>query len=114
MITDLCPLKRMSFDLLERFRTLAPRYDVVLCDIWGVVHDGITAFAEACDALVRFRRGGGTVILITNAPRPSEWVARQLDKLRVPADAYDGVASSGDVTRAEVAARGGVVFHIGP
>ncbi len=102
------------FTIAERFRTLAPRYDVVLCDIWGVVHDGVTAFAEACDALARFRRGGGTVILITNAPRPSEWVARQLDKLRVPADAYDGVASSGDVTRAEVAARGGAVFHIGP
>jgi HAD superfamily hydrolase (TIGR01459 family) len=103
-----------SFQFAENFRTLAPRYDVVLCDIWGVVHDGVTAFAEACDALARFRRDGGTVILVTNAPRPSEWVARQLDKLRVPADAYDGVASSGDVTRAEVAARRGAVFHIGP
>jgi HAD superfamily hydrolase (TIGR01459 family) len=79
-----------------------------------VVHDGVTAFADACDALARFRREGGTVVLVTNAPRPSEWVARQLDKLRVPADAYDAVASSGDVTRSEVAARRGVVFHIGP
>jgi HAD superfamily hydrolase (TIGR01459 family) len=103
-----------SFRFTENFRTLAPRYDVVLCDIWGVVHDGVTAFADACDALARFRREGGTVILVTNAPRPSEWVARQLDKLRVPVDAYDGVASSGDVTRAEVAARRGAVFHIGP
>src|ERR1700759_1348659 len=103
-----------SFTFTENFRTLAPRYDVVLCDIWGVVHDGVTAFAEACDALARVRREGGAVILVTNAPRPSEWVARQLDKLRVPADAYDGVASSGDVTRAEVAARRGAVFHIGP
>jgi HAD superfamily hydrolase (TIGR01459 family) len=102
------------FTLAEHFRTLAPRYDVVLCDIWGVVHDGITAFPDACDALARFRRGGGTVVLVTNAPRPSEWVARQLDRLRVPADAYDGVASSGDVTRAVVAARRGAVFHIGP
>jgi HAD superfamily hydrolase (TIGR01459 family) len=102
------------FTVAERFRTLAPRYDVVLCDIWGVVHDGVTAFGEACDALARFRLDGGTVILVTNAPRPSEWVARQLDRLRVRADAYDGVASSGDVTRSEVAARGGVVFHIGP
>ena len=102
------------FTVAERFRTVAPRYDVVLCDIWGVVHNGVTAFGEACDALARFRRDGGTVILVTNAPRPSEWVARQLDRLHVPADAYDGVASSGDVTRSEVAARGGAVFHIGP
>jgi HAD superfamily hydrolase (TIGR01459 family) len=103
-----------SFAIAEGFRNVAPRYDVVLCDIWGVVHDGVTAFADACDALARFRREGGTVILVTNAPRPSEWVARQLDRLHVPADAYDGVASSGDVTRAEVAARGGAVYHIGP
>jgi HAD superfamily hydrolase (TIGR01459 family) len=103
-----------SFAIAEGFRSVAPRYDVVLCDIWGVVHDGVTAFADACDALARFRREGGTVILVTNAPRPSEWVARQLDRLHVPADAYDGVASSGDVTRAEVAARGGAVYHIGP
>jgi HAD superfamily hydrolase (TIGR01459 family) len=103
-----------SFTIAEHFRNVAPRYDVVLSDIWGVVHDGVTAFAEACDALARFRREGGTVILVTNAPRPSEWVARQLDRLRVPADAYDGVASSGDVTRAVVAARGGAVYHIGP
>jgi HAD superfamily hydrolase (TIGR01459 family) len=103
-----------AFHFAENFRTLAPRYDVVLCDIWGVVHDGVTAFADACDALARFRREGGTVILVTNAPRPAEWVGRQLDRLRVPADAYDGVASSGDVTRAEVAARRGAVFHIGP
>jgi HAD superfamily hydrolase (TIGR01459 family) len=108
------PFTAAPFAVVERFRTQAPRYDVVLCDIWGVVHDGVTAFDEACDALARFRRDGGTVILVTNAPRPSEWVARQLDRLRVPADAYDGVASSGDVTRTEVAARGGAVFHIGP
>jgi HAD superfamily hydrolase (TIGR01459 family) len=108
------PFTAAPFAVVERFRTRASRYDVVLCDIWGVVHDGVTAFDEACDALARFRRDGGTVILVTNAPRPSEWVARQLDRLHVPADAYDGVASSGDVTRAEVAARGGTVFHIGP
>ncbi|MBV9969473.1 MAG: TIGR01459 family HAD-type hydrolase [Xanthobacteraceae bacterium] len=103
-----------SFRFTENFRTLAPHYDVVLCDIWGVVHDGVTAFAGACNALTRFRREGGTVILVTNAPRPSQWVGRQLDKLGVPADAYDGVASSGDVTRAEIATRRGAVFHIGP
>jgi len=105
----------MSFDLLDRFSTLAPRYDVVLCDIWGVVHNGIAAHAEACDALTRYRAGGGTVILITNAPRPAPWVIHQLDRLGVRANAYDGVMTSGDLTREVVAARnGGAVFHIGP
>lgn len=105
----------MPFSLIDRFSTIAPRYDVVLCDIWGVVHDGIAAHAEACDALTRFRAQGGTVVLITNAPRPSPWVTRQLDRLGVPRDAYDGVVTSGDLTRDVVAARAGeTVYHIGP
>ena len=105
----------MSFCLLDRFSTVAERYDVVLCDIWGVVHNGIAAYAQACDALMRYRAAGGTVILITNAPRPSPWVAHQLDRLGVPADAYDDVMTSGDLTREVVAGRkGGAVFHIGP
>jgi HAD superfamily hydrolase (TIGR01459 family) len=87
---------------------------VVLCDVWGVVHDGVAAYAPACDALARYRAGGGTVILITNAPRPSPWVVRQLDRLGVPREAYDEVMTSGDLTRDVVAARGGDVFHIGP
>jgi HAD superfamily hydrolase (TIGR01459 family) len=105
----------MPFDLLDRFSTLAPRYDVVLCDIWGVVHNGLAAYPLAGDALARYRKSGGTVILVTNAPRPSPWVVHQLDRLGVRADAYDGVMTSGDVTREVVANRkGGAVFHIGP
>jgi HAD superfamily hydrolase (TIGR01459 family) len=105
----------MSFHLLDRFSTVASGYDVVLCDIWGVVHDGIAAHAQACDALMRYRADGGTVVLITNAPRPSPWVVRQLARLGVPADAYDDVMTSGDLTREVVAGRkGGAVFHIGP
>src|SRR5258708_19233804 len=88
----------MSFHLLDRFSIVAPRYDVVLCDIWGVVHDGIAAHAQACDALMRYRADGGTVVLITNAPRPSPWVVHQLGRLGIPADAYDDVMTSGDPT----------------
>ena len=98
------------------FAALAAGYDVVLSDVWGVVHNGVAASHEACDALARFRAAGGTVVLITNAPRPGEVVARiTLDRLAVPRAAYDGIISSGDVTRALIAARAGQrVFHIGP
>jgi len=99
----------------ERFSTLAGGYDVVLSDVWGVIHNGIAATVAACDALTRFRRQGGTVMLITNAPRPGEVVTRFLDKLAVSRSAYDGIVSSGDVTRAAMAARPDKhVFHIGP
>src|SRR5713101_1760650 len=98
------------------FAALAAGYDVVLSDVWGVVHNGVAATAQACDALARFRNEGGTVVLITNAPRPGEVVARfTLDRLGVPRAAYDGIVSSGDVTHALIAARAGrPVFHIGP
>ena len=99
----------------QRFATLAPYYDVALCDVWGVVHNSIVSFPEACDALRRFRAGGGTVIMITNAPRPGDEVIRFITRLGVPADAYDGIVSSGDVTRAYVASHlHQTVFRIGP
>jgi HAD superfamily hydrolase (TIGR01459 family) len=97
------------------FAALAGGYDVVLSDVWGVVHNGIAATPAACDALARFRSGGGTVVLITNAPRPGANVRQILDRLAVPHAAYDAIVSSGDVARALIAARAGQrMFHIGP
>ena len=75
--------------LIEHFSPLASRYDVLLCDVWGVVHHGVAAFPEAGDALARFRAGGGTVIFITNAPYPAHAVQRILDRLGVRRDTYD-------------------------
>jgi HAD superfamily hydrolase (TIGR01459 family) len=80
-----------------------------------VVHNGVAATVESCAALIRFRSQGGTVVLITNAPRPGDFVQAFIDTLKVPREAYDGIVSSGDVTRSLVAARAGQrVFHVGP
>jgi HAD superfamily hydrolase (TIGR01459 family) len=101
--------------VIDHFAPLAPDYDVLLCDVWGVIHNGVAAFAPACEALMRFRKLGGTAILITNAPRPGASVARILDRLAVPREAYDAIASSGDTTRGIVESRRGQsVFHLGP
>lgn len=101
--------------LIEHFADLAADYDVLFCDVWGVVHNGIAAFADACAALTRFRQRGGTAILLTNAPRPDAAVKRILDRLAVPAEAYDAIVSSGDVTRGIVENRiAQRVFHLGP
>jgi HAD superfamily hydrolase (TIGR01459 family) len=101
--------------LTEHFSALAANYDVVLSDVWGVTHNGVSAFPDACEALVRYRAGGGTVVLITNAPRRGEAVCKQIDELGVPRDAYDGIVSSGDVTCGVMAQRPGQsVFHLGP
>ena len=94
---------------------LAPSYDAVLSDVWGVVHNGIAPFPTAVDALRRFRQAGGRVVLITNAPRAAAPIIAMLDDMGVPRDAYDGLVSSGDVTRATIAAyRGKVIHHVGP
>jgi HAD superfamily hydrolase (TIGR01459 family) len=99
----------------EKLRDLVGGVDVLLSDIWGVVHNGLVAFPEACEALHNFRNQGGTVILITNAPRPADSVQRQLRKLGVADATYDAIVSSGDLTRHFVADHPGrKVFWLGP
>src|SRR5262245_9969089 len=101
--------------IVDHFSTLAPSYDLVLCDVWGVVHNGIAAHAEAGEALARFRERGGAVVLVSNSPRPGAPVVRQLDRFGVIRAAYDAVVTSGDVTRGVLAERPGAnVFHVGP
>src|SRR5262245_39080780 len=101
--------------LTDHFATLAPHYDAVLSDVWGVIHNGVAAFPAASDALARFRLKGGAVSLISNAPRPGAQVIQMLDRMGVPRTAYDAIVTSGDVTRAMVTQRPGEPFYlIGP
>ena len=96
-------------------RAFHERYPVWLCDIWGVLHNGVAVYPEAPAALAQFRATGGIVILVTNAPRPHAAIAGQIGKLGVPAGAYDAIVTSGDVTRALIAAEAGHgVYHLGP
>ena len=71
-------------------------YDVIFSDVWGVVHDGITAHPTAADALVRFRQAGGTVILVSNAPVPNFRVAEMLDDKQLPREAWDAYMQACD------------------
>src|SRR3569623_284094 len=94
---------------------LAPNYDAVLSDVWGVVHNGVSAYRDAVEALREFRKGGGRVVRITNAPRASGPIIGMLDDMKVPRDAYDAVVSSGDVTRGSIVPyKGKVIHHVGP
>lgn len=100
---------------IQGLRELAGNYDCLLCDVWGVLHNGVAAFPAAVDALIAFRAGGGRTVLITNAPRPPEPIRAQLRSLGVPDEAHDALVTSGDVTRDVIAARPGVkLLHVGP
>ena len=103
-------LPRMTASLDD----IANGYRALLCDVWGVIHNGVRAFDEASAALMRAREKGLAVVLITNAPRPWPDVQAQLGALGVPAEAYDRIVTSGDVTRDLIAEGSRRVFHIGP
>jgi HAD superfamily hydrolase (TIGR01459 family) len=96
---------------------IAPRYNALLCDVWGVIHNGREAFPGVVDCLKTYRKQG-TVLLLSNAPRPSPPIQEQLASLGVPADAYDAIVTSGDLTRkllAEKSAHGTFkLHHVGP
>jgi HAD superfamily hydrolase (TIGR01459 family) len=85
--------------IIPALSEISAQYDALFVDLWGCVHDGVTAYPEAIAALQAYRKSGGIVILVTNSPKPREGVAAQLGQFGVPADAYDSIASSGDSAR---------------
>ena len=98
-----------------RFSEIAPAYDALLCDVWGVIHNGREAFPAACAALARYRAEVGPVVLISNSPRPHAQVIEQLDGLGVPRAAWSGIVTSGDATRLLLAERApGPAWMVGP
>lgn len=102
--------------IAENLAEVSDRYDAVFCDIWGCLHDGITAIPEAVEALRAFRAIGKKVVLLTNAPRSRFEVAKQLEhQFDVPDDCWDTIATSGDSARAAMfrGAVGNKVWFVG-
>src|SRR5262245_33238615 len=94
---------------------LLERYQAAFCDVWGVMHNGRQAYAEAGEALARFRAAGGTVVLVSNAPVPAAGVERVLERTGVRRDAWDAIISSGDIALGHIAEKGYQRLHrIGP
>lgn len=101
--------------IVQSLSEIAPGYDAVFCDLWGCLHNGHEPYPAAVAALRAFREGGGTVVLLTNAPRGRREVAAQLERMGVPADCWDAIATSGDSARAAMfrGAVGSKVYFIG-
>lgn len=101
--------------ILASVGPLAATSQAWISDIWGVLHNGRVAYPAAAEACRRFRRRGGTVVLVSNAPQRASWVAAMLDRLAVPRDAWDAIVTSGDVTRDLIAPYAGQsIYHLGP
>ena len=108
----------MQPQLITGLAAIASDYDALICDVWGVLHNGHAAFSEAATALKKFRDHHGPVILLSNAPRPASDLVRQFAGLGVPPDCYDTIITSGGATRADLAIRTGkgrlAMMHLGP
>lgn len=107
--------RRLAPPILSGAGELLSRYDVIFCDVWGVLHDGFRAYESAGAALTRFRRGGGTVILVSNAPVPRHRVLSMLDVRGVARSAFDHIVSSGELALSHLGEKGYQrVHYIGP
>jgi HAD superfamily hydrolase (TIGR01459 family) len=106
----------MGCRIIQSLSEIADGYDAILCDLWGCYHDGITPYPAAVDACRAFRRRGGRVVLLTNAPRPSDSVRRFLDHIGAPPDSYDAIVSSGGACQSalEGGAFGRRIEYVGP
>lgn len=85
--------------LIPGLSAIADNYDALLCDVWGVLHNGEKAYPGVPEALAKFRAKGGHVLLLSNAPRPSDALPAMFESLGIPHDVYDGILTSGDATR---------------
>lgn len=101
--------------IITTLAEISANYDAVFCDLWGCLHNGITAYPAAVEALRAFKAGGGAVILLTNAPRQRDSVERQLERFNTPRDCWDSIATSGDSARVAMfqGAIGENVYFIG-
>ena len=104
--------------LISGLSEIAHHHDALICDVWGVVHDGKTHHPAAADALYRFKEKHGPVVLLTNAPRVPAEVAVQCASYGLPPDCYDAIVSSGGAARQELERRSASrtlrLFYIGP
>ena len=102
--------------IVQSLAEIGGAYEALFCDLWGCYHDGIRPFPAAVAALQAYRRGGGAVILLTNAPRPAPSVERFLERMGAPKDSYDGIMSSGSACQRAVASgdHGSRFHYVGP
>ena len=108
-------LSTETIPVIDAIAPLGKGYAAWLVDIWGVMHNGVRAFPPAVEATRRYREQGGIVILLSNSPRPSKPLQRQLTSLGASEESYDTTVSSGDLTRHELAKHAGArIFHLGP
>ena len=83
---------------IDKFSEISDNYQVLICDLWGCLHDGKVSFEKALQALKTFRENNGLIVLVTNAPRSQYSVEKQINKLGINKSHYDLLLTSGELT----------------
>ncbi len=102
--------------IIKNFNSISKKYDVILCDLWGCLHDGKRKFPNALSAIKKSKDNGAKIILLTNSPRTNKFVKKQIDQLGILEDTYHDIITSGDASLSVVEKKilGNKIFHIGP
>ena len=103
-------------NVIASFSEISDKYNAVICDLWGCLHNGVESFPEALKALEKFKSSNGKIVLVTNAPRPIANVEYQIAKLGIKETHYDMLLTSGELTSNYINNISGnqlSIFHIG-
>ena len=101
---------------IKNFQDIEDSYDALICDVWGVIHNGRELFEGVNDCLVKFRSKQKPVVLLSNAPRPSKYIERMLNQLGLDRKSFNEIVTSGDMTMSVLneSHYGSKCYHIGP
>ncbi len=85
----------MIFD--KNLEDILQNYDNLLFDVWGVIHDGTSAYPNAVSVVKNLRENNKNIAFISNAPRRADKVKKVLENYGIKEDYYNFILTSGEL-----------------
>ena len=81
---------------------IANKYDCVLLDQFGVIHDGKTPYPNAINAINKLSEAGVKIIILSNSSKQSHHAAEKLQRMGVDTTKITGIITSGQIALGKV------------
>jgi HAD superfamily hydrolase (TIGR01459 family) len=88
----------LSTRVIRGLGEIADRYDALILDLWGCLHDGVAIYPAALTALRALKAAGKRAIILSNAPRRAHEVAARLTEMGIAPELYERLYTSGEET----------------